>query len=105
MTDTLVVRNDDWYADFVYFDDYGEDEDWCLPDCEICGGEFWDGGTSCTCGLCVDCRGDATDVCILCGGDMCPQCYEGGCGFCKECLSSSDFAEQTAEVYAVGGLS
>jgi hypothetical protein len=26
-------------------DDEGED----MPDCAVCGGEFWDGGTSCIC--------------------------------------------------------
>lgn len=30
------------------FDDEEESEEY-PPDCEICGGEFWDGGCSCTC--------------------------------------------------------
>lgn len=25
------------------------EDDCCLPDCPVCGGEWWDGGTSCTC--------------------------------------------------------
>ena len=33
---------------YLVGDDYAEEDD---PSriCEICGGEFWDGGTSCTC--------------------------------------------------------
>jgi hypothetical protein len=31
------------------FDDGIDDDYSTIPDCEVCGGEFWDGGTSCTC--------------------------------------------------------
>ncbi len=33
-----------WETDDEFFDDEER-----VPDCPICGGEFWDGGTSCTC--------------------------------------------------------
>ena len=35
-----------WWGD----DDEYEDDEERRPDCPYCGGEFWDGGTSCTCG-------------------------------------------------------
>ncbi len=37
-----------------YWDEDSEDSDFDeeyanMPDCEVCGGEFWNGGTSCFC--------------------------------------------------------
>jgi hypothetical protein len=42
--------------DFNSFDDEEEDDSNIPRDCPICGGESWDGGTSCTC-----CETDETE--------------------------------------------
>ena len=47
-------------SSFSENDDEFDDELANTPDCEMCGGEFWNGGTSCTCDedypeACPDC--------------------------------------------------
>lgn len=70
--------------------------------CEICGGEYWAGGTSCDCDQphCVDCGAQAVDGCCCCGDWLCPQCFECSCGFCNDCLKSPDFADRMEAIYA-----
>jgi len=61
-----------FYYEFGFEDDDSDETEY-PPDCETCGGEFWDGGTSCQCNIRgTNCR--VCDCCDSCGRDECGSC-------------------------------
>ncbi len=72
----------DYYEppDYLTYDEDNDDET-NLPDCETCGGEFWNGGTSCTCA--DDDEDSIENERIKCGycGNVCDLQDE----FCERC--------------------
>lgn len=69
---TVNDESEEIFYSFGYEDE--DDAEEYPPDCETCGGEFWDGGTSCTCNSTAPKHCRCNDCCDACGEENHGSC-------------------------------